>query len=208
MKLLTGKELINDGGKGTGKTLLDFWQWNSSDLLNNTLRGAFAEFIVSSALDVDTTETHIDWEAYDIRGNNGERIEVKCSAYLQSWFPKDNPKRLSKIVFSISPALEWLPEECRYKPNSCKRHSDLYVFCHYKSKERAPENPLNMDNWDFYVLATYKINEIFGDRKSLPLNVLLGKAEPILCGYNGLKEAVAREYADHLNNLKKEENNG
>lgn len=208
MKLLSGNEKINCGGKDTGKTLLDFWQWNSSDLLNNTLRGAFAEFIVSSALDVDTSETHIDWEAYDIHGNNGERIEVKCSAYLQSWFPKDNPNRLSNIVFSISPALEWLPDECRYKPNSCKRHSDLYVFCHYKSKERLPENPLDMNNWDFYVIATYKIDEIFGERKSLPLNILLKRAEPILCSYDGLKEAVAKEYSDHIKHLQGENNNG
>ena len=35
MKLLSGNEKINCGGKDTGKTLLDFWQWNSSDLLNN-----------------------------------------------------------------------------------------------------------------------------------------------------------------------------
>lgn len=198
MNVLTGDEHLKFDDMPINRTLSDFWKWNSSDLLNNTLRGAFAEFIVATALDIDITTPHIDWEAYDIRGERGERIEVKCGAYLQSWVPKNTPHRLSKIVFSISPALEWLPDECRYLNDSYKRHSDVYVFCHYTSKERAPENPLNLDLWDFYVIATKKIDNVFGLQKSVSLNSLISRAEPIKCRYDEISFAIKKAYAENL----------
>lgn len=198
MKVLTGDEHLKFDGMPINRLLSDFWRWHSSDLLNNTLRGAFAEFIVSTALDIDLTTSHIDWEAYDIRGGGGERIEVKCGAYLQSWQPKNAPDRLSKILFSISPALYWISDECRYLPDSYERHSDVYVFCHYTAKERAPENPLNLDYWDFYVLATKKIDKIFGNQKSISLNTLVKRGYPTRCRYDGIKDAIAKEYADNV----------
>lgn len=200
MQVLTGDEHLKFDGMPINRLLSDFWKWNSSDLLNNTMRGSFAEFVVATALDIDLTTCHVDWESYDLRGVEGERLEVKCGAYLQSWHPKDKPDTYSKIIFSISPALEWLPEECRYKPDSYKRHSDVYIFCHYKSKERAPENPLNLDNWDFYVLATYKINNIFGKQKSVSLDSLIKRGNPIKCRYDGICKAIDTEYQSYLSN--------
>ena len=54
MEKLTGNEYFSYDDKPTGKLLADFWAWNSSDLLNNTLRGALAEFIVATALELNT----------------------------------------------------------------------------------------------------------------------------------------------------------
>lgn len=36
--------------KGTDKTILHFWKWGFSDLLSNSLRGIFAEFLVGTSL--------------------------------------------------------------------------------------------------------------------------------------------------------------
>lgn len=202
MNVLSGDEHLIFDGMPINRLLSDFWKWNSSDLLNNTMRGSFAEFIVATALDLDLTQSHIDWESYDLTGKNGERIEVKCSAYLQSWYPKDNPQKKSRIIFSIAPALEWLADECKYKPNSLMRHSDLYVFCHYKSVERKPENPLNLDNWDFYVLATYKIDAIFGEQCAVSLKSLQTRGNPIACNYGNLSNAIAKEFSDSVKNKK------
>lgn len=198
MNVLTGDEHLKFDNMPINRTLSDFWKWNSSDLLNNTLRGSFAEFIVSTALDIDLTTAHIDWEAYDIRGGGGERIEVKCGAYLQSWQSQNQPQKLSKIIFSISPALYWIPEECRYQKDSYKRHSDVYVFCLYTSKERKPENPLTLDNWDFYVLATKKIDNIFGLQKSVTIDALIKRGKPIKCRYDEIKDAIAKEFRDNI----------
>lgn len=196
MQVLTGNEHLKFDGMPINRLLSDFWKWNSSDLLNNTMRGAFAEFIVATALDLDLTTTHIDWESYDLR-HGDEMIEVKCSAYLQSWHPKDKPDKFSKIIFSIAPAYEWLPDEARYNYDNHKRHSNVYVFCHYKCKERAPENPLELKNWDFYVLATYKIDAAFGSQRSISLSGLINRGKPTKCDYEGLRAAIAKEYKDH-----------
>ena len=48
------------------KTLKDFWAWNSSDLLNNTLRGALAEYIVAMALGIEFSYAREDWSEYDL----------------------------------------------------------------------------------------------------------------------------------------------
>lgn len=197
MKVLTGDEHLKFDGMPINRLLSDFWKWNSSDLLNNTMRGAFAEFIVATALDLDLTTTHIDWESYDLR-HNDKMIEVKCSAYLQSWHPISKPDKVSKIIFSISPAYEWLPNEARYNYENYKRHSNVYVFCHYTCKERSPENPLELKNWDFYVLATYKIDSIFGAQRTISLSTLINRGKPTKCDYNGLSAAIEKEYEDYL----------
>ena len=57
MQTLTGNEHFTYDGMPVGILLNDFWAWNSSDLLNNTLRGALAEFIVASAVGIDTNRS-------------------------------------------------------------------------------------------------------------------------------------------------------
>lgn len=203
MQVLTGNEHLKFDGMPINRLLSDFWKWNSSDLLNNTMRGAFAEFIIATALDLDLTTTHVDWESYDLLWED-KKIEVKCSAYLQSWYPKNQPDKYSKIIFSISPAYDWIPDEARYDYDNHKRHSNVYVFCHYKSKERAPENPLNLNNWDFYVLATYKIDAIFGMQRSISLSGLINRGKPTKCDYAGIRDAIEKEYQDYLQHTKKQ----
>ena len=50
----TGDEYFSVDGISAGFFLNDFWRWSSSDLLNNTMRGVLAEFIVAKALGIDT----------------------------------------------------------------------------------------------------------------------------------------------------------
>jgi len=74
---------------------MDFWKLSVSDLLSNTTRGTLAEFIVAMAMDIDLSNFREEWDAYDLETKNGIKIEVKTSAYLQSWFQKN----YSKIIF-------------------------------------------------------------------------------------------------------------
>ena len=87
--VLTGDEHIMFDGMPTGYLLSDFWAWSSSDLLNNTLRGHFAEFIVSASLGLNLKRPQADWAPYDVYypmdKRSGIRIEVKSAAYLQAW---------------------------------------------------------------------------------------------------------------------------
>jgi hypothetical protein len=64
--LKTGNEPLTANGQKLDKSLLDFWRWNSSDLLSNATCGRLAEFIVASALGVDNKRVTIAIRIADI----------------------------------------------------------------------------------------------------------------------------------------------
>ena len=117
----TGNEHFYFEGMPAGFLLNDFWRWQSSDLLNNTLRGVLAEFIVAKALGINTNALRIDWEPYDLLFN-GCKIEVKASAYVQAWKQEAD----SSLRFSIRATRAWSPES-GYS-NEAILHSDMYIF--------------------------------------------------------------------------------
>lgn len=90
------------GGHPLAANLLDFWRWSASDLVSNATRGILAEFIVAQALGLETG-VRAEWDAYDLVTSAGLNVEVKSSAYLQSWFHKE----LSAISFGIRPTFAW-----------------------------------------------------------------------------------------------------
>lgn len=62
----TGEEALQFNGKDLGLRLCDFWSWGFSDLLDNTLRGSYSEFIVAAALGIDLSEPRVNWEPWDL----------------------------------------------------------------------------------------------------------------------------------------------
>lgn len=194
-KQRTGDELIVFDDMPIGKSLGDYWRWNASDLLNNTLRGSYCEFIVSAALGVDLSGTNDDWTPYDISfpynwEYNGEardevRIEVKSGAYLQAWWQGDG--RLSNIQFSIRPTRAW--DSINGYAEEVKRQSDVYVFCLYTETVRERADPLVLDGWDFYIVPTHILDEQCGPQKTISLT-MLQKLEPYRADYGGIRDAV------------------
>lgn len=61
----SGREPFCDGTQHLGFSLLDFWQWSSSDLISNTLRGRVAEFLVAQALGV-AGGVRKEWDSFDL----------------------------------------------------------------------------------------------------------------------------------------------
>ena len=84
VKRKTGDEPFSVNGRPTGFVLLNFWQWLASDLVDNALRGALAEYIVACDLGI-ADGTRPGWNAYDLITPEGIKVEVKSAAYLQSW---------------------------------------------------------------------------------------------------------------------------
>ncbi len=74
----------DDRFAGLDATVADFWSWAFSDLRANTTRGVLAEFLVAKAVGA-TQPVREAWDNYDVLAPDGTRIEVKSSAYLQSW---------------------------------------------------------------------------------------------------------------------------
>ena len=163
VSIKTGQEHFHLKGQQLNVTLLDFWRWSASDLVNNALRGQLAEYIVAQALSV-TLKLRVEWDSYDLLTSTGIRVEVKSGAYLQSW----HHKKLSVISFGIRPTKTWDATTSIYK-TEVKRQSDLYVFCLLNHQDKSTINPLILDQWEFYVLPTSTLNQACATQKTITL---------------------------------------
>ena len=182
---LTGDEPFHHAGRDTGFSALSFWQWSASNLLGNALRGEVAEYLVSCALG-DTSNPRTEWDAYDVQTNDGIKVEVKPSAYLQSW----KQERLSPLKFSIGRTYGW---DARTNTNATvnSRQADVYVFCVLAHRDKATVDPLDIDQWEFYVVATRQLDEHLGDQKTAALGTLVS-AGAAPTQYDELSQAVNR----------------
>ena len=163
----SGNEILTSNGEKIGYKLLDFWRWSVSDIVSNAARGRFAEFIVGTALGFKLDNIRNEWDAYDLKTKEGIKIEVKSSAYIQSW----NQKDYSPISFSIKPARYW-DAATNIQDNKPIRNADLYVFCLLKHKDQDTIDPLKMEQWDFYVLPTYRLDNYKRSQSSITINSL------------------------------------
>lgn len=142
------------------QTVGDFWAWAYSNILTNNLRGVFAEFLVGTALGVVGDTQRVEWDSYDLQ-YEGQGIEVKSSAYLQSW-PQPKP---SKIGWNIAEHFIY-DEETDTWTEEKERPAQCYVLCLYcERKNRSPAVMLDVDKWRLYVVPTSLINEKFGSRR-------------------------------------------
>ena len=179
----SGKELFTNVAEQLNFNLLDFWSWSQSNLLDNTLRGVLAEFIVAKALSIKSAH-RVEWDAYDLITNSGLKIEVKSSAYIQSW----KQKKLSNISFGIQRTRGWNSDLNEYT-DKIERQADVYVFCVLHHQDEETVNPMNMDQWTFYVLETIVLNEKCKFQKTIGLNSLL-KLKPVICSFKEVSTAV------------------
>ena len=183
-KQLTGCELIKYGDKQISD-VKSFWQWAYSDLVGNTERGAVAEYLVACALGIDK-DSRVSWGSYDLTLKNGITIEVKTSGYLQTW----GQKEISNIQFNISEKLEWNPVTNEFGDIK-KRHANVYVFCVHKHTDQDTVNPLDVVQWDFYVLPTKKLNQEKKSQKIITLSGLI-KLEAKKCDYKNLSNEIEK----------------
>jgi hypothetical protein len=145
-----------------------------------------AEFIVASAIDV-LKKPREEWDAYDLITNDGLKIEIKSSSYLQSW----EQSELSKIIFGIQPTIVW--ENNNKRSNEAKRQADIYVFCVLSHKDKTSVNPLDLSQWDFYILPTVVLNEERPNQKKITLSSLL-QLNPEKVKYNNLESSINNAY--------------
>lgn len=178
-KLGSGKKI-----KGLGeKTVGQFWYWAYSDVMSNVNRSALAEFVVASAIEA-TGRPRIEWGAYDIKYLT-KKIEVKASAYVQSW----SQKKFSTIRFDIAKKRSWDPDTGDMA-DKATRSADCYVFCLYTNKNKETVNALEVKDWEFYVVPKKLIEKELGNQKSIGKRTLesLCKEGPV--NYSGLKKSI------------------
>ena len=136
------------------------------------------------------TSNRLSWDKYDLLYKERIRIEVKSSAYIQTW----GQKELSSISFSISPSLGWDVNSNSYE-DTRKRQSDTYVFCLLDCKDQNVVQPTDTSQWVFCVLPTHVLDEQEPTSKSISLSALT-KLPVIECRFNTLKQEVDRIISD------------
>ena len=170
------------GGETTdlnGATILDYWQWAYSGIVGNTDRGNLAEFLVSRALNI-TTDVRNDWEDFDLITDDGTKIEVKSSAYVQAW----KQERRYEPKFSIGKTLPtW-----DYSAVTKQRYADVYVFCLLAHLDKETINPMDVDQWEFYALRRDLIDREFENARSISLKNLRSRSK--LYRYSELRQGI------------------
>jgi hypothetical protein len=150
-----------------GLDLLGFWQWSASDLVSNTARGVFAEYLVATALGIDVSGVRDGWAAYDLRTPSGVKVEVKSAAYLQSW----HQSKPSAVSFRTPRTRAWDPDTNRLDAEA-KRQADVYVFAILAHRQKSTLNPCDVSQWEFHVLRAQILNERTRSQHSITLPTL------------------------------------
>ncbi|WP_447859621.1 hypothetical protein [Nitrospira calida] len=182
----SGNEPLHSNGHSLGVTLLDFWRWSSSDLISNATRGVLAEFIVASALGIKLDSVRDEWGAFDLETPEGITVEVKSAAYIQSW----SQRNLSSIMFRVPKTRAW-NADTNVQEKEPRRQAQVYVFALLAHQDKASIDPLNVDQWQFFVLPTEVLDARIRSQHSITLRSLerlAGQAIP----YDALREAVRR----------------
>lgn len=192
-----GREPFTCGDDHLGFELLDFWQWCVSDIVSNATRGVLAEFIVARALGL-VGGVRDEWATYDLLDPRGISIEVKSAAYIQSW-PQ---KHYSRISFKYPKTFAWDPE-ANLQSTEKSRHAEVYIFALLAHKDQVTLNPLDVSQWEFYVVPTGTLDRRYRSQHSITLNSLRDlHGEPVL--YSGLKDAVGEAAIIHRATLDSE----
>lgn len=179
-----GTEAFRFNGENLPFDLLSFWQWSSSDLVSNAMRGVLAEFIVAKSLGISTTTVRTEWDAFDLITEEGLRIEVKSAAYLQSW----HQTKYSSISFNVQKKRGW-DAMTNYQPVEATRSADVYVFALLAHQDKQTIDPLDLNQWQFYVLPTEVLNQRQRSQYSITLKSLESLAGKAL-SFLALKDAV------------------
>ena len=146
----------SEGFIGLDATVEDFWRWAFSDLRDNTTRGILAEFLVARAVG-DKRLLRVPWDSFDVKTPDGITIEVKSSAYLQSW-PQ---RRLSKLMFGRLIVKGFDPTRNAYVLDAQVR-ADVFVFAVQTQEEPAAYDMLDVSHWEFWVVGADLIREHAG----------------------------------------------
>ncbi len=193
---MSGSESFHQDGRSIGFDVLDFWGWSTSDLVSNTTRGIVAEYIVAKALGVPTDQAREEWGSFDLCTGSGLRIEVKSSAYLQTW----DQSRLSTIQFVVPKRLGWDPQTNKWE-TAARRHADVYVFALLAHTDKPTLDPLNLDQWQFWAVSTRDLDERSRSQHSITLRSLRNLAGDPVDFSNltaAIEQAAYRAKGDHV----------
>ena len=190
-KFRNGNEPFQLRGRSAKFTLYDFWQWLASDVVYNIHRGAVAEYIVAQALGVAADYPRAPFESCDLQIHTKVSefvdLEVKCAAYVQSWHRVDS--RPSVIGFNLEPKAG--STALTGKPS---RDAHVYIFCVLGEPDVFPD-PLDLGQWEFYILPAVAIDEEIPKQKTIrlsPLQKMVRRRGQYTANYDELSNSIEK----------------
>jgi len=183
---MTGKEKFEFDGEELDYDFIDFWRFHYSNIYD--IQGRIAEFIVAKALDIHESQNDQYWTLWDLT-YRGLRIEVKETSYYHSF--NQEGKVSQQRSFGITKANGSYDPQISGNTDFC-RQNDVYVFCLNTGYTKEESYPLNLNNWEFYIVPTSVINEKCGDNKTISLNRIKS------LGYEPVTYAQIKEVIDEL----------
>ena len=186
-------------------TVLEFWRWAFGDLSDDDVKGFFAEWLVHKLLDIPSNR-RVSWANSDLITPRGTRIEVKSTAYWQSWkylgedglpLPKLNHQPTdndAKIRFSGLKARDSTTTD-RSKDTDFKSH--LYVFAFQKEKQLERWSALDLAQWEFFLVPVQALREFgWGSISLATLRNRFGALTASQLASSGRAAIAARESAE------------
>ena len=149
--------------------VVDFWRWAFGNLNEDTLKGLFAEWLIGRILGLDLQLGGRNGGTNsDLFLDDGTRVEVKSTAYWQSWKlytengrPLKNEEidhrhweRLKKpLRFNVKRTQDAVDRTGTEK----QLWSDIYVFAAQHEKDPEAWDILDMRQWRFYCLTQEEV---------------------------------------------------
>lgn len=173
----------------SGLTVEDFWIWAYADLLTNTVRNAFAEFMVGFSLGCLNKPRG---DQNDLGFMYRDRlVAVKAAAYTQS----EPQSKKSKINFDIAVKKKSRGQLIQTNRPNALRPSDCYVFClftydNYNDKDAARNALIDTNHWTYFVVPTDYIDEELERQKTVGVRWLEQNSAGGPTEYFELKDCV------------------
>ena len=193
VELLTGNEKFK-GCSSRKFGIFDFWRYMYSNIYENT--GDIAEFLVAMALGKTESFKKYGWTQYDL-DYEGLRIEVKATQYYQPWRADNNVSDIRR--FGIGKALT--EEGNRKSPKA--RNNDIYVFALNEGRIKDNANPLDLNNWKFWVIPTKIFNASYDNRSTITLDNIKAISKNKGWSTQGVKFDKLKDEVDKMSYLVK-----
>lgn len=148
----SGRENFTYDNKILPYTLKDFWSFQYSNLISSKIRDDISKFIVAKALNI-TDRKFEYFDGHDLTSKEGIPINVRSASYITL----EEEETTKEISFNIGK----------------KRQGFIYVFCVLSHRTKEDLNPLNINQWEFYIMAKSNLEKIVGDDEKITLKKLI-----------------------------------
>lgn len=165
-------QVRHSGTAADGATVVEFWRWAFGNLCDDTLKGLYVEWLVGRLLGLDLPLGGRNGGTNsDLILDDGIRIEIKSTAYWQSWKlynetgralpPEEIEQRhFERLEKPLKFRLRRTRDAVDRSGTEARLWSDLYVFAAHYEKDPRAMDLLDMRQWRFYCLRRDEVERL------------------------------------------------